>query len=669
MKIAKSYKIRPGFIPLIILTVLIELVLFYVPPFIKTIPNPKLLKEKSPSLTTRILERNGNLLYKIYKDEDRTYVRLEDISPYVIKATVSTEDESFYTHLGLSLKGILRSLKTNLSEGTLYGGSTITQQLVKNRLLTPDKTLTRKIKEIILAVWAERIYSKDEILEMYLNEVGYGGVAYGIEEASESYFNKHAKDLTLAEAALLAGLPSAPSDFTPFVDKNRAEQREKDILKKMFTEGKITSKEYIDAVNQKLVYAPTSQNIKAPHFVMYVRQLLEDKYGKQMVEQGGLAVTTSLDLGLQEKAEKILKEELSKIKWLNVTNGAILVTKPETGEILAMVGSEDYFDQENDGTFNVTLAQRQPGSSIKPLMYSLALQKGFTAATILYDTKIAFPQLGSTPYVPINYDGTFHGPVTLRMALGNSLNVPAVKTLNKIGVRNFVLWAGKLGITTWKNPDDYGLSLTLGGGDVRMVDMAVAYSTFANEGNKVNLNPILRIKNTDPDSKQVFSYNINRKENVLDSGIAFIISDILADNKARAMEFGLYSDLNIPGHRVSVKTGTSNNLRDNWTIGYNKDYLVAVWVGNNNNSPMSRVASGITGASSIWRRVMDLLLKNYKDTPTQIPNNVVRENICTLTGTLTCEGCPTKKEYFIKGTEPKTACKKERVEELLKPRK
>jgi len=611
--------------------------------FVKNLPSPSVIGKVNFPLSTHLYDRNGKLLYEIYREENRTPIKLKDLPPFVYQATIAIEDKDFYKHQGISFWAILRAIKKTFLEKNLQGGSTITQQLVKASLLTPERTWQRKIKEIILALWTEKIYTKDQILEMYLNQVPYGGSAYGVEEAAKTYFGKSAKDLNLEEAALLAGLPQAPSVYSPYINPNLAKKRRNEVLEAMYFQKYIDKKTKNEAQNNEVVVLPPKISIKAPHFVFYVKSKLEEKFGTSIVEEGGLRVLTTLDLTIQEEVEKILKEEIEKLKDLNVSNGAVLVTRPQTGEILAMVGSVDYFRQP-DGAFNVTTALRQPGSAIKPIMYSLALQKGYTAATIIDDSPVVFNIAGSESYRPVNYDNRFHGRIPLRYALANSYNVPAVKVLSTLGVDSFIDFASRLGITTWIDRSRYGLSLTLGGGEVTMIDMAQAFGVLANLGEQVSLRSYLKIKTAADeiiDEPQIF------KTRKINPGIAYIISDILSDNFARTWAFGVNSYLEIPGHKVAVKTGTTNDKRDNWTIGYTPDFLVAVWVGNNDNSPMNPyLTSGITGAAPIWNKVMNFLLKNYGSKNWyQKPDNVV-EKICYFG----------RKEYFIVGTENKVNC-------------
>ena len=613
--------------------------------FVKQLPSPMTIGKVNYPLSTHIYDRNGKLLYEIYRSQNRTPVSLNNLPSYVTQATIAIEDKNFYRHSGVALiSGVLRAIKENILNRELQGGSTITQQLVKSALLTPEKTITRKIKEIILALWTEKIYTKDKILEMYLNQVPYGGSSYGIEEASKTYFGKSANSLTLEEAALLAGLPQAPSSYSPYNDPKAAFRRRNEVLQAMKDQGYIDEKSKVKSQKSKVEVLPPKTSIRAPHFVFYTKSVLENMYGISTVEEGGLKVTTTLDIDIQEEAEKILQEELEKISNLNVTNGAILITRPSTGEILAMVGSKDYFSEAN-GAFNVTTALRQPGSSIKPIMYSLALEKGYTAASIIDDTPVVFNIAGSESYRPVNYDAKFHGKIPLRLALANSYNVPAVKVLEKVGVSDFIDFAKKLGIDTWTDKSRYGLSLTLGGGEVTMLDMAQSFGVLANNGYKLPINSYLKIESNEGKKiKELIPFKIKE----VDSGITYIISDILSDNFARQFAFGPGSTLEIPGYKVAVKTGTTNDKKDNWTIGYTPDFLVAVWVGNNDNSPMNPyLTSGITGASPIWNRVMSYLLKNYSKGNTwyQKPENIV-EKRCYFGRT----------EYFIKGTESKASC-------------
>lgn len=637
---------------------------------IKDLPSPTDLSNKEQNLTTRILDRNGNLLYRIYEDENRTLIALSNVSQYAKDATIAIEDQSFYNHIGFSFKGIFRAVLRNFSGETVQGGSTITQQLIKNRLLSKEKTYRRKIRELMLSLIAERIYNKEQILEMYLNTVSYGGSTYGIEEASWRYFNKSARNLSLAESALLAGLPQAPSTYTPFgSNPELAYERQAEVLRRMVEDGYISQLQADQARQEKLVFNQDRIDIQAPHFVMYVRKLLALKYGEEMVSKGGLEVRTTLDLSLQQQAQDIVSAEVSKLKVFKISNGAALVTNPKTGEILTMVGGADYYDFLHDGQVNVTIRPRQPGSSIKPLTYATVFERGKTAASIIDDSPVVYQIPGSKPYAPKNYDGRFHGRVTLREALASSYNVPAVKLLAELGVTNLIDKAEALGISTWQDRNRFGLSLTLGAGEVLMTDLATAYSTFANLGYPVTLNPFLEISNYKGDL--LYRNNCaldgdNCYEDLkLSPKSAYLITNILSDNQARTPAFGAFSVLNIPNQQVAVKTGTTNSMKDNWTIGYTTNRLVATWVGNNDNTPMSYVASGITGASPIWNKIMLLLLDDQNPHRFIVPENMVKIKICAMTGTLPCAKCPRiVEEIFVKGTEPQNFCSDESFADL-----
>lgn len=641
----------------------------------KDLPNPNDLTQNKQNVTTRILSRNHKVLYKIYKDENRTLVKLDDIPEDLIHATIAIEDKDFYYHHGFSIQGILRAMIANSQHDEIQqGGSTITQQLVKNRLLNSDKTIQRKLRELVLSIMVELKFSKDQILEMYLNQVAYGGSTYGAEEAAQRYFGKSVTKLNLAESSLLAGLPAAPSAYSPFGSAPElSKNRQHEVLRRMVDDGYISQTQADAAYNQSLALKHDAVDIQAPHFVFYVKKLLAQQYGEEIVNQGGLEVTTTLDLNIQNAAQKIVTTEVNTLARMRVSNGAALVTHPKTGEVLAMVGSKDYFDFEHDGQVNVTTRPRQPGSSIKPLTYALAFANGKSPSSIVDDSPITYHSAGSPPYSPKNYDGKFHGKVTMRQALASSYNIPAVKTLAEVGVSNMLDKAKLMGIDTWQDRSRFGLSLTLGGGEVLMTDMAELYSTFANYGQTVELNPILEVKNYKGEVLYRNTCALDHKgcpqNQTLDKKVAYYISDVLSDNKARTPAFGPRSVLYIPNQQVAVKTGTTNNLRDNWAIGYTTDYLAAVWVGNNNNRPMSYVASGITGASPIWNKIIRLLLDDKHPHRFPIPDGLTKVKICATTGTLPCRGCPViKDELFTPGTEPTQACspswfvKKEKID-------
>ncbi|MBI2025977.1 MAG: transglycosylase domain-containing protein [Candidatus Levybacteria bacterium] len=632
---------------------------FYI---LKDLPLPTKLSSTLTPQSSEIYDRNGKLLYQIYDQKNQIFIPLASVPKYVREATIAIEDRNFYEHGAIDVKGIARATISIVFKRKLQGGSTLTQQLVKNSLLTQERTIPRKIKEIILAFATEFIYSKDQILEMYLNQSPYGGTAWGIEAASQRYFGKRAKDLNLEESALLAGLPQSPTLYSPFGSRPElAKQRQIEVLNAMEELDFITKEQKDKASKTPLKYKKLSNEIEAPHFVLYIKDLLIQKYGQSLVEQGGLKITTTLSLDIQTAAQASVSAQIERIpKSYRVSNGAALVTDPGSGEILAMVGSKDYFDSEIDGNVNITTSLRQPGSSIKPINYAVGLINKYNAATTFIDQPTCFPNQGGKDYCPVNYDGKFHGLVSIRTALGNSFNIPAVKMLKVNGLRAMIATASAMGITTFTNPDNYGLSLTLGGGEVKMVDMAQSFGVFANGGYKINLRPILKIM--DKNGKVLEEYNPPTSpifgKKVLPEGVAFIISDILSDNGARLAAFGGSSELVIPNQIVSVKTGTTNDYKDNWTIGYTPSFLVVTWVGNNDNTQMSGVVSGVTGAAPIWNDIMSYLLKGKIKEGLSRPSDVIQKQVCSDTGALpppagSGASCPTRLEYFIKGSEPK----------------
>jgi len=631
--------------------------------FSSELPSPTKLTNRQIDQSTKILDRNGKLLYDIYGNTNRTLVTLDQVSPYVIQATLATEDAEFYLHQGFDPRGFVRAMGSCIIHmGCTGGGSTLTQQVVKNTLLTSEKSITRKIKEFVLSMQIEKKYTKDEILQMYLNEAPYGGQSVGIEAASQTYFGKKSSELTLAEASLLAGLTQSPSYYSPYgAHPEYAKDRQAYVLKLMTEKGwvnkdgttqKIAADTASAAKEEALVYNEAGGQILAPHFVMYVKSLLTDQFGEGLVDSGGLQVTTTLDLDMQNALQKIVTDQIAKDeKPLGIGNGAAVAEDPKTGQILAMVGSRNYFDKDYDGKVNVTLSLRQPGSSIKPITYATALSQGYTAASVLYDVQTTFTGNGtSEAYTPVNYDGKFRGPVQIRSALANSLNIPAVKMLKLVGINNMIKTASDLGIDTFSDPSRYGLSLTLGGGEVSLLKMAGAYATLADGGQYRQQIAILKV--TDSKGNLIYSSPSNSARKVLDPGVAFIISDILSDNVARSAAFGSNSTLVVPGHTVAVKTGTTNDLRDNWTLGYTPNLVVGVWVGNNDNSQMKSVASGISGASDIWNQAMKAFLKDKKDESFKVPDNVSKIKIDEFSGALPSGDAPTREEYFVKGTEP-----------------
>lgn len=612
--------------------------------FISDLPKLSGLSVNYIAKTTKILDRNGELLFEIYANQNRTIVPLEKVPKNLVNATIAIEDQDFYHHHGFDLKGIARAIYVDLTGQDFQGGSTITQQLMKSALLTPELTIARKAKEIALAFWAEQKYTKEQILELYFNYVPYGGTAWGVEAASQIYFGKSVSELSLSESAYLAGLPQAPSKYSPFsTDGLLGKARQKDVLNAMVEQGYINEDQAVWAYEQELDFNSPNVPIQAPHFVMFVKNELINRYGLLEVERGGLQVKTTLDLKTQELAESIVADEVDKAGSLGVGNGAALITNPQNGDILAMVGSRDYFDPEHDGNVNITTSLRQPGSTIKLVTYSLALSNGLTEATILDDSPLTIRSPGAPSYTPVNYDGRFHGKVPIRLAFANSYNIPAVRLAQKFGVSDILEMAKKMGIRSWNSPENYGLSITLGAAEVSMLELSTAYGVVANQGNKVELDPILEVR--DSEGNAVHS-KVVKEDKVLDPGVAFIISDILSDNRARSLSFGSNSPLIIADHKIAVKTGTTDNKRDNWTIGYTPELLIATWVGNNDNTPLSQaLSSGITGAAPMWSRIMTALVEDGDSLPDIAPTNVISKPCYGYTA------------YFIEGTEKKDNCR------------
>ncbi|PWU22970.1 penicillin-binding protein [Candidatus Cerribacteria bacterium 'Amazon FNV 2010 28 9'] len=630
----------------------------------RDLPNPAGVTVQQ-GLSTKINDRNGNLLYSVYHDVQSVPVTIDQVPTYLKEATVSTEDKEFYKEGGFDPLGPLRILYNVLRFHHLTGASTLTQQLVRNTIISNERTLTRKFKEFLLAIQIDNIYSKDEILQMYLNNAPYGGTALGVGAAAQLYFHKDVKDLTLVECAILAGLPQSPSNYSPISGKKDSNgvplwlPRAQGVLRRMREDGDITADQEKTADDQlsAMKFDKNAISINAPHFVFYVRDQLEQMFGTTMVEQGGLKVTTTLDLNLQQQAQQIVQDEVAKVNNVHITNGAAMVLDPKDGEILAMVGSKNYFATDIDGQFNVAVdGSRQPGSSIKPVTYVLAFRKGFTPASMIVDAPTSFPGgTGQPDYAPQNYDGKFHGPVELRFALANSMNIPAVKLLAQVGVKDMLGLAYQMGFKTLEpsvvNQRRFGLSVTLGGGEVHLIDEVGAYSAFANGGLKVD--PVAILKVEDKDGHVLYQANPQAGDRVLSPQETFLIDSVLSDNDARSMEFGSNSQLNFGGRAVAVKTGTTNNKVDNWTVGWTQNAIVGVWVGNNDNSPMKQVASGITGAAPIWHRIMDTAIKDgYKDVPWTIPSGVTQQTVDSISGYPAHDNFPSRQEYIIDGTLP-----------------
>ena len=622
-----------------------------------TLPSPdKVIRREG--FSTKILDRNGKSLYDIFENERRTPIKIEDMPLYLKQATVAIEDKNFYSHNGFDILGTLRGLSRFFTRGYAQGGSTLTQQLVKNVLLSSERSATRKIKEFILAVQIERKYSKDQILQMYLNEAPYGGTAWGVETASETYFGRSAKDLNLVESAILAGMPQLPSKYSPYSKTPDAYiDRTTNVLRRMREDGYITKDQENASLSElpNVKFQAKGSSFKAPHFVQYVQKILEDRYGEKVIEQGGLKVTTTLDLDLQEKAQAIVAEEIAKVESQRITNGGAVVLDPITGEILSMVGSKRFDDPDYDGQVNVTVALRQPGSSFKPFTYVTAFKKGYTASTMVMDVDTVFQGgTGQPDYQPVNYDGKYRGPVQLRFALGNSLNIPAVKVIAMVGIKDVLETAYDLGINSLPPNNEtlarVGLSLTLGGGEVRLLELTGGYSAFFNGGTKVEPFAILKVE--DNNGKVLEETKPKKGNQVLDPQEAYLISNILSDNSARTNTFGTNSLLNIPGRQVAVKTGTTNDKRDNWTIGGTPQRAIGVWVGNNDNSPMLNVASGVSGSSPIWRRIIMESLKDLDPVNFVEPDGITKVEVDSFSGKRAHDGFPSRTEIFIKGNEP-----------------
>ncbi len=641
------------------------------------LPPPEELRNRQTAfVSSKILDREGNLLYEVTDPQGgkRTYVTLDGISSHLINATVATEDREFWHHPGFDPIAILRAVYYNLSEGEIVSGaSTIPQQLARNVLMTPEErvqqTASRKVKEAILAAELSRTYTKEEILEIYLNEAYYGNLAYGIQAASETYFNVDAADLTLAQASFLAGLPQLPATYDPFGGgPDAALARHQAVLGLMVEGGYITEAEAALAAAEIRAYAfkaPKLDLATAPHFVVYTRQAVEALYGPEVLyrnpEGKSLRIYTTLDPKLQRVAEQAVHDGVAGLADRNATNGALVAIDPDTGHILAMVGSADFNDEAIDGQVNVALRCRQPGSSIKPLTYIAAFERGWTPATLLWDLETEYPDGANPPYVPVNYDEKYHGPMLLRDALANSYNIPAVETLQFVGVDGLLEMAGGLGIDSLVHPElycpdypydyppSYGLALTLGGGEVKLLEMTGAFAVLDNGGVRLPPTPILRIE--DSEGSVLVDNTVREGEQVVSSQHAYLITSILSDNQARCRAFSCPSIIEL-SRPAAVKTGTTNDYRDAWTIGYTPDLVVGVWVGNSDNTPMVNLP-GAAGAGPIWRAFME---SAHKDLPVRDfvrPPGIVEHEICANSGARPTEHCPKRKvEIFAEDQPP-----------------
>ncbi len=626
------------------------------------LPAPEALITRSSPDATKIYDRNGRLLFEVLDPRAgrRTRVPLSELPLNLRRAVIAVEDAHFYENPGFDLTGLVRAAIQNLQAGQIVaGGSTITQQLARDLLLSREerasRSYLRKLREVILSVRMTLAFSKDTILEMYLNEVYFGQLAYGAEAAARTFFGKPARDLDLAESALLAGIIQSPYAYNPLVNLDAARARQRVALGLMVKNGFITEAESSLAEAEPLHFASASAaaTLRAPHFVTYVRNLLEEQYGPETVNRGGLRVVTTLDLDLQERAEAIIRQQLEDLSRrtrqegapdFNLHDAALVALDPTTGEILAMVGSADYFDETIDGAVNVALANRQPGSAIKPITYATAFAGDLTPASVLSDVPTSFLTRENVPYEPQNYDQMWHGPISLRQALATSSNIVAVKVLDHVGVRAMIETAQALGISTFDDPDRFGLALTLGGGEVKLLELTAAYAAFPNQGRRVDPVPILSVNGV-PWATPRPAIPVIRPQ------VAYQITSILSDDSARIPAFGEDSVLRL-SRPAAAKTGTTTDFRDNWTIGYTPDLVVGVWAGNADNEPMYKI-SGITGAGPIWHDFMEEALK---DRPVQNfvrPPGLVDVEICDTSGLLPTDACPRRRtEVFIAGTEP-----------------
>jgi len=629
--------------------------------------SPESLLAQAPRPATQILDRNGRVLYEILDPATGRHrsVPLDEVPIHLRQATIATEDASFYSNPGVDPWGILRAVWINLQGGeVLAGGSTITQQVARILLLSPEeraqRTLLRKLKESILAYRLARQYSKDDVLALYVNQTYYGSMAYGAEAAAQTYFGKPVRELDLAECALLAGLPQTPALYNPFANFKAAKERQKVVLGLMVKQGYITQPQADEAEQETLHFAATLFPIQAPHFVMYVRDKLSTRLPESVLRGGGLKIYTTLDLDYQRAAEDAVLRHLAKLSEKtpgepehDVRNAAALILSPQNGDILAMVGSPDYFSAEIDGAVNAVLALRQPGSAIKPITYAAAFAGDYSPATMLVDTREAFTTKEGDPYIPMNYDLRFHGPVLLRQALASSYNLIAVKVLQHIGIDALVQTARALGITTLDDSQRWGLALTLGGGEVSLLELTQAYAAFANGGRKVQARAILRVE--DEAGRVIASWDEPQPEQAISPQVAFLLTDVLSDNSARAFAFGEVSPLTL-SRPAAAKTGTTTDWRDNWAVGYTPNLAAGVWVGNADNSPMQDV-SGITGAAPIWHDVMEAILRDFAEMDFIPPDGLSRVEICADSGLLPNFDCPHRKlEWFIQGREPKETC-------------
>ena len=633
----------------------------------RDLPSPSELRQRASTFqTTRIYDREGNLLNEAFDPTmgRRIEVPLATISPYVVQATIATEDANFYEHPGVDPVALLRAVYYAFQEGDIVsGGSTITQQLVKRVLLTSERTATRKIKEAILAAEITRRYSKNDILEIYLNEVYYGNLAYGIDAAAETYFGKEASRLTLAEASLLAGLPQLPAYYDPYTHPDRAKKRQGIVLGLMVEAGYITAAQADASWSEPLAYEPLRFDLKAPHFTLFVRQQIEQLFGPEALHQSGYSVYTTLDPHLQSEAERIVREQVGALADRNVSNGALVAIRPHTGEVVALVGSADFDNVEIDGQVNMALAPRQPGSSIKPFVYLATFNSPdkpsegrWTPGTIVADITTQFPDGANPPYVPVNYDGREMGLMTVRSALATSRNIPAVAALQEATLPAFLALMQRLGVTTLTRPD-FGLSLSLGAGEIPLIELTNAFAVLAAGGQSISPVTIQKITNAagetvcEQGTDRPCQPGIESAQQVINPADAFLLSDILSDNEARMPVFGANSVLRLPDRPAAVKTGTTNDFRDNLTVGYTPQLVTGVWVGNADNSPMVNI-SGVAGAGPIWNQFMSAAHRGEPVTPFTPVAGVRQFEVCADTGTQPGDACPERRTHWFAEDRP-----------------
>ncbi len=606
--------------------------------YAKDLPDPEKVNRRVIAESTKIFDRTGeHLLYEIHGEEKRTIIPMEEIPGTVRYATIVLEDQMFYSHHGVDFRGILRAgMKDVLKREASQGGSTITQQFIKNSILTSEKKLSRKIKEVILAIEIEQKFEKDDILRMYLNEIPYGSNAYGIEAAAQTFFGVHAKELTLAQSALLASLPKAPTFYSPHGSHtDRLLLRWQHTLDQMANLGYITNKQAEDAKNEDILAQVNTfrADIKAPHFVLYIKEKLVEEFGEDKIKKQGLKVITTLDWDMQQLGEKVIREGVEENGYrYGFSNSALVAINPKNGQVLAMVGSKDYFDESIDGNVNVAIRLRQPGSSFKPYVYAQAFREGYRPETMLFDVETEFSVSSKNEYKPQNYDGSFHGPVKMKDALARSLNIPAVKTLYLAGVKDSIKLAKAMGITSLDHPSRYGLALVLGGGEVKLLDHVAAFSVFANEGIKHDQRVILKIE--DNNGNILDDYSESEGKRVLEREAALQICSILSDNSLRAPAFGTNNVLVIPGRTVIGKTGTTNEYRDGWLVGSSPSLAAGVWSGNNDNTAMKAGAAGVNVSGPTWHKFMEEALKNYQDEKFAKPKKLEKTGKPVLDGTM-----------------------------------